>query len=326
MRLLVTGGAGYIGGFVTRMLCRQGHDVTVVDDLSAGHPAAVSDASMLAFDFGDRPRLGALLRERDIEAVLHFAGLKSVEQSWGQPRRYLDVNVARTISLLNAMDDGGVQTLIYSSSCAIYGNATRLPVDENSEISPLNPYARTKWLAEQALQCAAEDGRLRYVALRYFNAAGAELDGSAGETLSGAVNVIPMVMKAALGVLPHFRINGTDYETDDGTAVRDYVHVLDLAEAHLAALAYLRSGGESASINVGTGTGTSVRQIVSETQRVSGRTIPVIESERRVGDPAAIWAGVGIAERTLDWRSRYGLDEIVRSAWEWHSRHPRGFD
>lgn len=324
MRVLVTGGAGYIGGFATRMLRRYGHEVTVVDDISSGHPAAVGDASLIVCDFGDRARMAALLRERDTQAVLHFAGLKSVEDSWDEPGRYLDVNVGRTISLLNAMDDAGVGLIVYSSSCAIYGDATTLPVHETSPISPLNPYARTKWLAELALESASAGG-LRYVALRYFNAAGAELDGSAGEVLSASANVVPMVMKAALGMVPEFRINGSDYATDDGSAVRDYVHVLDLAEAHVAALAYLDGGGASVSINVGTGTGTSVRQIVAATERISGQRIPVVSSPRRAGDPAAIWAAVELADRTLNWRSRYGLDEILRSAWTWHSMHPHGF-
>jgi UDP-glucose 4-epimerase len=326
MKLLVTGGAGYIGGFVTRMLRRQDHEVTVVDDLSSGRQAAAGDASLVPLDFGDRPAVGRLMREHEIEAVLHFAGLKSVAQSWDEPGRYLDVNVARTISLANAMADAGVNLLVYSSSCAIYGDATSPPFDESAPAAPLNPYARTKWLAEQALECAAEDGALRYVALRYFNAAGAEFDGSAGEELAGAVNLVPVVMKAALGMVPAVEIYGTDYPTHDGTAVRDYVHVLDLAEAHVRSIEYLCSGSRSIRLNVGTGTGTSVRQIVAETERVTGRPIAVVESDRRAGDPAAVWASVELADRTLGWRSRYGVDDIVRSAWAWHSSHPHGFD
>jgi UDP-glucose 4-epimerase len=325
MKLLVTGGAGYIGGFVTRMLCRRGHEVTVVDDLSRGRRVAAGDASLVSLDFGDRPAMGRLMREREVEAVLHFAGLKSVAQSWDEPGRYLDVNVARTISVLNAMADADVQMLVYSSSCAIYGNATP-PIDETSPAAPLNPYARTKWLAEQALECAAEGRLLRYVALRYFNAAGAEVDGSAGEELVGGENLVPMVMKVALGMAPHLEIYGTDYATPDGTAVRDYIHVLDLAEAHVRSLEYLYGGKPSVCLNVGTGTGTSVRQIVAETERVVGQPIAVIESSRRTGDPAVVWASVELADRTLGWRSRYRVDEIVRSAWAWHSSHPHGFD
>jgi len=325
MKLLVTGGAGYVGGFVTRMLRRQGHEVTVVDDMSSGRRQAAGDALLEQLDFGNRPAIGRLMSEREIEAVLHFAGLKSVAQSWDEPRRYLDVNVARTVSLLNAMSDASVNLFVYSSSCAIYGNATP-PIDESAPAAPLNPYATTKWLAEQALECAAEDRALRYVALRYFNAAGAEFDASAGEELTGAVNLVPMVMRAALGTLPAVEIYGADYPTPDGTAIRDYIHVLDLAEAHMRSLEYLCGGSPSVRLNVGTGTGTSVRQIVAETERVTGRSIAVVESDRRAGDPAAVWASVELADRTLGWRSRYGIDDIVRSAWAWHSSHPDGFD
>jgi UDP-glucose-4-epimerase GalE len=318
MRLLVTGGAGYIGGFATRLLDRLGHEVVVVDDLSSGRPENVGGAELVTMDVGD-PRMRALLTERRIEGVLHFAARKSVAESWTQPDLYREVNVTGTATLLDAMARAGVGVLVYSSSCSIYGDVERLPVDESASAAPMNPYAETKWLAEREIERAAREANLRFVNLRYFNAAGAELDGSRGEPLEQAENLVPMVMKAALGMLPSLAIYGTDYPTPDGTAVRDYVHVLDLAEVHARAIDYLRAGGPSVPLNVGTGSGTSVREVVRVTEEVSGRHVPVVETDRRPGDPAAIWADVRLAERTLGWRSKLGIDEILSSAWRWHS-------
>jgi UDP-glucose 4-epimerase len=325
MRLLVTGGAGYIGGFVARQLKAHGHDVTVVDDLSSGHPKAAGDATLVIADVGDRVAIGELLRAGRVEAVLHFAGLKSVAESWTEPDRYFDVNVNKTVSLLRAMADTGVSMLVYSSSCAVYGESARQPIDETAAVAPLNLYARSKWLAEESIADAARNGALSYVALRYFNAAGADPEGNAGEILAGASNLIPMVMKVALGILPHVEIYGTDYPTPDGTAVRDYVHVLDLASAHERSLEYLCGGGASVTVNVGTGRGTSVRQVVAATERISGRPLTVIESDRRAGDPAMAWTSADLAHHVLGWRSRRGIEEILSSAWRWHSRHPDGY-
>jgi UDP-glucose-4-epimerase GalE len=317
--ILVTGGAGYIGGFVTRELRRQDRDVVVVDDLSSGTPAAVGDAELVRLDVGDQGALRALMRDRGVDAVIHLAALKSVADSWREPMRYLEVNVGKTVSLLAAMADAGVDMLIYSSSCSIYGDATELPVDEAAPAAPLNPYARSKWLAEQAMGLAGSSRGLRHVALRYFNAAGAEPDGRIGEPLEGAVNLVPMVMKAALGIERAVTVHGTDYPTPDGTAIRDYVHVVDLADAHLRALDYLRAGGASVALNLGTGVGTSVRELIQATERASGRSIPVAAGPRRAGDPVALWAANERAGATLGWVPRHGIDDIVTSAWAWHS-------
>ena len=322
--MLVTGGAGYIGGFVTRALRRVGREVVVVDDLSAGRREAAGDAAIVQMDIRDRAGLGALMTERRIDAVLHLAALKSVGESWLEPVRYLDVNVGGTIALLGAMADAGVATLIFSSSCSIYGDAAVLPVDESQPAAPMNPYAQTKWLAEQTIGLAATRGGVRYVALRYFNAAGAEADGSEGEPLEGAVNLVPVVMKVALGMSPSVVMYGTDYPTPDGTAIRDYVHVHDLADAHVRALDYLETGGASIALNLGTGVGSSVREIVDATERASGMPIPVTAAPRRDGDPAALWAATGLAERTLGWSSSRGIDEIVATAWAWHRRTTTG--
>ena len=301
MSVLVSGGAGYIGGFVTRELRRRDRDVVVVDDLSTGRREAVGDAELVEMDVGDRVALRTLMVDRQVEAVIHLAALKSVAESWVHPVRYLEVNVGKTVSLLAAMGDAGVGNLIYSSSCSIYGDAAILPVDETQPAAPMNPYARSKWLAEQAIEMAMSGRGSRYAALRYFNAAGAEPDGSLGEPLEGAVNLVPMVMKAALGLEPAFVIYGTDYATSDGTAVRDYVHVKDLADAHVRALDYLLDGGGSLTLNLGTGTGTSVREIVGATERAAGQSIRVTEAPRRPGDPAALWAANDLARRTLGW-------------------------
>jgi len=318
VRLLVTGGAGYIGGFTTRLLRAQGHPVTAVDDLSHGDPRAVGDAELVVGDFGDRPLMREVLESRRIEAVLHFAGLKSVSESWVDPVRYHEVNVEMTSALLDAMAAVRVGMLVYSGSCAVYGDATEPPISEAARIAPMNPYADSKAEAERRINAAAGDG-LRSVILRYFNAAGAEADGSAGERLDRAENLIPSVMRVALGLQAQLVIHGTDYPTPDGTAVRDYIHVVDLAKAHAAAVHYLESGGGSVTLNVGTGAGTSVREVLAAAAAVVGRPIPSIDGERRRGDPAAVWASTELASEVLGWRAELRIHDIVETAWKWHS-------
>jgi UDP-glucose 4-epimerase len=325
MRLLVTGGAGYIGGFVTRLLVKHGHEVTVLDDLSSGHPAAAGGAELVDADVGDEPLVARTLSDRGIDAVLHFAAKKSVGQSWEDPHAYFDVNVAKTLALLRAMESAAVTRLIYSGSCGIYGDTESVPIVESHPADPQNPYAASKWLAEQAITWIARASGLRFVALRYFNAAGAEPDGSAGEDPRYADSLIPIVMRASLGIVAHVAIFGTDYPTNDGTAVRDYTHVVDLAEAHVKALDYLVDGGSSCTLNLGTGAGTSVRQIIEMTEQVAGRSVPVRAAPRRAGDPTAVWADASLAERTLGWRANLALGDIIESAWAWHSRHPQGY-
>ena len=316
MRLVVTGGAGYIGGFTARLLSRLGHEVVVVDDLSSGNPANAGEAELLETDFASG-EVRRLLAERRIEAILHFAGRKSVAESWRIPERYHETNVTKTRELLDAATAAGVKHLVYSSSCSVYGDVATNPVDESHRAAPMNPYAESKWLGEQAIREVAEVGGVGFVILRYFNAAGA--DASHGERIDTAENLVPAAIKVALGLEPHLEIYGTDYPTADCTAVRDYIHVDDLARAHAAAINHLDGGGASTTLNVGTGRGTSVREIVDELERVSGRAIAVVEAARRPGDPVAMWADVTLAGRTLGWSSRQGIEEIIRSAWEWHS-------
>jgi UDP-glucose-4-epimerase GalE len=319
MRLLVTGGAGYIGGFTTRLLAAAGHEVTVLDNLEAGDARAVGAANLVVGDICDRDATAALLREREVEAVLHFAALKSVAASWHESERYRAVNVGGTRALLDAMADAGVHMLVYSGTCAVYGTPHRLPVDETAPVAPLNPYGATKLQAERLVQLAARRRGLRYCSLRYFNAAGASADGLLGEDPETAVSLVPMVIKAALGQIPFVPVYGTDYPTPDGTAIRDYVHVEDLANAHALALEYLVDGGASEIFNLGTGQGSSIRQVISAAERVAGRPIPVRAEPRRDGDPAAIWADARRANQLLGWRARYGVEEIVASAWRWQA-------
>jgi UDP-glucose-4-epimerase GalE len=319
MRLLVTGGAGYIGGFTTRMLRAAGHEVTVVDNLTTGHPSAAGDAKLVVADFGDFETVAGLLREGRIEAVLHFAGLKSVPASLLEPERYFEVNVTQTSSLLEAMADADVGMLVYSGTCAVYGTPGRFPVDESQDPAPLNPYGETKLLAERRIEAAHRQSGIRFCTLRYFNAGGAALDGSFGEDPGQATGLVPVVIKAALGQLPHVPVYGTDYPTPDGTAVRDYIHVLDLAIAHQRALEYLVDGGQSEVLNLGTGHGTSVREVIAAAERVAGHSIPVQEEGRRAGDPPAIWADSSRANRLLSWHPTYGIDDIVETAWRWQA-------
>ena len=326
MRLLVTGGAGYIGGFATGLLIKLGHNVIVLDDLSSGHPANARGAELITADVGNEQLLTEVLTRHRIEAVLHFAAKKSVGQSWKRPHEYLDVNVAKTLALLRAMGSVGVTQIIYSGSCGVYGDTDSAGINESHPADPQNPYAATKWLAEQAVAWVARASRLRFVVLRYFNAAGASQDGSAGEDPRHADSLIPTVMKAALGLVPHVPIFGTDYPTADGTAIRDYTHVVDLADAHVKALDYLIDGGESRVLNLGTGFGTSVRQVISMAEHVSGLSVPSLEAPRRPGDITAIWADASLAHSILGWQAQLSLRDIIDSAWQWHSSHPAGYE
>jgi len=324
VRVLVTGGAGYIGSETVRLLAARGHTPVVLDTLERGHRLSVDDAPLIVGSVSDTALVEATLRDHAIEAVIHFAALKSVEASVLDPAGYFEANVSGTFALLGAMGRVGVDRLVYSSSCAVYGTPSDLPVRETSELRPENPYGETKLLVERALNWFDTIG-LRSIRLRYFNAAGASVDGRHGEDWTDAPNLIPVVIKAALGLGPAVRILGSDYPTADGTAVRDYVHVADLAEAHLQAVEALAGGLPSATLNLGTGEGSSVRQVIDAVGAMSGRPVPEEAAPRRVGDPAAVWADAGLAEATLGWRAEYRLGTIVETAWRWHSTHPDGY-
>ena len=266
----------------------------------------------------------ATIRERGVEAVIHFAALKSVEDSFADPWGYLSVNVGGSFDLFQAMARTGVGRLVYSSSCAVYGTPSDLPVRETSELRPENPYGETKLLVERGLHWLRGAG-VQAVSLRYFNAAGASLDGRHGEDWTSAPNLVPVVIKATLGYGPPVRILGSDYPTPDGTAIRDYIHVADLADAHVRAVEALADGLTDATLNLGTGVGSSVREVIGAVARTAGRDVPTIEAARRAGDPAAIWADASRAETVLGWRARHDLASIVETAWRWHSGHPEGY-
>jgi UDP-glucose 4-epimerase len=325
VRVLVTGGAGYIGSETVRLLAARGHEPVVLDTLEHGHQAAVDGAPLVVGSVTDGDLVERTIRDHGIETVIHFAALKSVEESFIDPSSYFATNVSGSFALLAAMARTGVGELVFSSSCAVYGSPAELPVRESSELRPENPYGETKLLVERALRWFDQAG-IRSISLRYFNAAGAALDGRFGEDWTDVTTLVPLAIKAALRRGPPVRIMGTDYPTADGTAIRDYIHVADLAEAHLMAVEALAGGGRTMALNLGTGLGSSVREVVDAVARVGRRPVPAVEAARRVGDPAAIWADAGLAGEILGWQARHGLKAIVETAWRWHSTHPDGYD
>ena len=325
MNILVTGGAGYIGSHTIKHLRTGDHNIVALDTLENGKRMALGDTPLVVGNTGDRAFVEHVLREYQIEAVIHFAAYKAAGESMQQPARYFANNTSATLNLLEAMVATGVRHFVFSSSAAVYGTPTRLPVTEDHPLQPENPYGESKLLVERMLHWFDRCHGLRSVALRYFNAAGAALDHSIGEDWTRPNNLVPAVMKAALRRGPPLQLYGTDYPTPDGTAIRDYIHVLDLAEAHARALEYLRRDDRSEIFNLGTGRGSSVREVLDATEAYSGVDVPVVHSPRRPGDPVAAWADTTKAHELLGWRARYGLQEIVATAWDWHSSHPDGF-
>jgi UDP-glucose-4-epimerase GalE len=317
----VTGGAGYIGSHTVRALRASGASVVVLDDLSRGRPEAVGDAALVVGDIRDEALVRQVVRDHHPSAIVHLAARKSVEESVGDPGVYFSVNVAGTLNLLEAAISERVGAFVFSSTCAVYGEPSRLPVDESAPVAPGNPYGESKAMAERMLAAFERAYGLPWLTLRYFNAAGASPAGDLGENWADATNLVPLVMRVAAGVSPALDVFGTDYPTADGTAIRDYVHVDDLAEAHVAAVEHLLAGGRPAVLNLGTGRGTSVAEVVESARRVTGAAIPTRDCGRRPGDVAAIWADPTQANALLAWSARRDLDEIVRTAWRWHSHH-----
>jgi UDP-glucose-4-epimerase GalE len=324
VRVLVTGGAGYIGSHTVAALRLGGHEPVVLDTLEHGHPSAVPGTTIVVGDAGDRRLVRNLIATHGIEAVIHFAARKSVPESIADPGSYFAANVGGSLELMRAMVDGGVRHLVLSSTCAVYGTPEELPVRESSPVRPENPYGESKLMVERMAPWFELAHGLRTVVLRYFNAAGAALDGSNGEDWQGAENLVPVVLAVAGGRRDVVEIHGTDYPTPDGTAIRDYIHVEDLADAHVRAVGHLADGGPGVTLNLGTGRGASVNEVVAAARAATGRAIETRHGPRRPGDPAAIWADAELAREVLGWAARHDLDAIVSSAWTWHQRHPDG--
>jgi len=325
MTILITGGAGYIGSVTAARLREAGQEVVILDDLARGHREALpAGAPFHQGQIGDRAAVARIVEEHGIDACVHFAALAYVGESVSQPARYYENNVAQGLALLGTLVETGVKRFVFSSTCATYGEPVTVPIPEDHPQSPANPYGWSKLMLERALASYSDAYGLRYVALRYFNAAGATE--TLGEHHEPETHLIPLVLDAAAGRRSHIAVFGTDYSTPDGTAIRDYVHVVDLADAHARALDYLKGGGASDAFNLGTGSGHSVREVIEAARRVTGRPIEVREEGRRAGDPARLVAAGGRAGSVLGWRPRHtDLDQIVASAWRWRQAHPSGY-
>jgi len=321
MKILLTGGAGYIGSVCAELLLDEGHDVAILDNLSEGHRRAIDPrAQFIQADLDDRTRTLSILRETAPEAVMHFAASALVGESMQRPSKYFRNNIANGINLLEAMVEAAVPRFIFSSTCAIFGPPERLPIDETAPPRPINPYGESKLALERILRWYGELHGLRFVSLRYFNAAGASEN--FGEDHRLETHLIPNVLKVALGEKERVEIFGTDYNTPDGTCIRDYIHIVDLAQAHILALKSERSGF----YNLGTGGGSSVREVIECCRKISGRKIDIVERPRRPGDPPRLIASSAKATAELGWQPRFqSLDAIVESAWKWHQKFPRGY-
>ncbi len=326
MRIFVTGGAGYVGSHCVKRLVADGHDVTVYDSLVYGHRAAVDPkAEFVEGDLADAEKLRRVVAPGRFDAVMHFAAFLFVGESVEKPLLYYRNNVANTLNLLEAMEASRVTRMVFSSTCAVYGDAEELPLTEDLPKNPINPYGASKLAVERILQDCAPAWGLGSVALRYFNASGAASDGTIGEDHDPEIHLIPLVLQVALGQRSHIGIFGTDYPTPDGTCIRDYVHVEDLAEAHLMAIKGCQPGRAEA-FNVGTGRGNSVLEVVAAARRVTGHPIPTKVSGRRAGDPAALYADSDKLQKRFGWVPRIvELERIVETAWRWHSGHPAGY-
>ena len=325
-RVVVTGGAGYIGSHAVRALSDAGHAVAVLDDLSAGHEKALpAGVTLVKAAIHDRAAVHQLLVEHRADAVMHFAAWLAVGESVRKPLEYFQNNVVGTLGVLEAMRDAGVKRFIFSSTCAVYGEPATVPIVETLDKNPINAYGETKLTIERALPHLEVAHGIKWIALRYFNAAGAHPDGSIGEDHADEIHLIPLAIRAANGGTP-LKVFGEDYPTPDGTCQRDYIHVCDLADAHIRALQALEHGRPSGAYNVGTGTPHSVKAVIDAVGKVVGRPVAWEPAPRRPGDPAVLYAASDRAQRELGWRPRYAdLEVIVRHAWQWHSTHPRGY-
>jgi len=323
--ILIVGGAGYIGSHTAKLIAAAGHEPLVLDNLVYGHRWAVKWGPLIEGDLADTALLERVFKTHQIEAVIHFAAFTYVGESVTNPRKYFRNNLVNALNLLDAMVDHGVRDIVFSSTCATYGEPTEVPIPETHRQDPVNPYGEAKLAVEKALKWYSGAYGLRYAALRYFNAAGASPDAEIGEDHDPETHLIPLAIAAALGRRPQLDVFGTDYPTPDGTAVRDYIHVEDLAEAHRLALMQLQKGTPSLQLNLGTGHGNSVREVIAAVERATGRPVPHRQVARRAGDPPALVADARKAFATLGWKPKYAdLQTIVDHAVRWHQKHQPG--
>lgn len=318
MRVLVTGGSGYVGSHAVRELAAAGHDVLILDNLSTGHRQLAEGFPLIVGDIDDQEKVAPLLNR--VDAVMHFAASAYVGESVQNPRKYIRNNVESAVKLLDAVLASKVRLFVFSSTCATYGTPIELPIRESCPQAPINIYGATKLFIEHVLAAYERSHGLRSVALRYFNAAGAHADGAIGEIHTPETHLIPLALKAVLGVAPPLKVFGSNYDTPDGSCIRDFVHVSDLGAAHVMALEYLARGGGSTALNLGTGKGASVKEILAIIERVVGRPVPHVMAEARAGDPPALYADASLSKTVLGWEAKRPLEEIIRSAWAWEQR------
>ena len=326
MTVLITGGAGYIGSITTRLIRASGRGVVVLDTLENGHRKAVGDVPFVQGNVADSDLIQRVCAEHDVDEVVHFAAYKAVGESMENPGKYFDNNVSGSQKLFEALHQAGVNRVVFSSTAAVYGTPQSVPVRESDVLSCESVYAETKLMIEKTLGWYSQTTDMRSVCLRYFNAAGASDDATLGEDWRYSQNLIPHVMKAVLGFAPALKVFGNDFPTPDGTGVRDYIHVEDLARAHVAALDYLKASGASITCNVGTGQGTSVMDIIATTERITGKKVPYDIVARRAGDPSECYADPSLIIQTFGWSPTRDLDDIISSAYAWHTSHPQGHD
>ena len=327
MAILVLGGAGYIGSHTVYALCEAGREVVVVDNLETGHAEAVHpDAKFDKGDISDKPFLNDVFQKENIEAVIHFAAYSLVGESVENPLKYYENNLSKTRDMLEVMVANGVDKFVFSSTAATYGEPERVPILENDRTEPTNPYGETKLAMEKMFKWTGNATGLRYVSLRYFNACGAHVSGNIGEAHNPESHLIPLILQVPNGQREFISIFGNDYPTPDGTCIRDYIHVTDLADAHILAVDYLLKGGQSDIFNLGNGVGFSVREVIETARKVTGHHIPAKEVARRAGDPAQLIASSEKAKKVLGWNPQHdSLEEIISTAWNWHKNHPNGF-
>lgn len=325
-KVLLTGGCGYVGSHVLHLLLERGYECTILDNLSTGHTQALSGGELIVGDVGDQAFLNTLFSSTKFDAILHFAGFIEAGESVENPQKYIENNVLKPVTLLEVLRQNKPIPILFSSTAAVYGNPTELPIKEGSTILPTNPYGLTKLLFEEMLYTYEKAFGFKSVSLRYFNAAGAHESGRIGEDHDPESHLLPLICKTALGKRESIKIFGTNYPTPDGTCIRDYIHVMDLAEAHLLALEALLKGKSAAVYNLGNGKGYSVRQVITTVKNITGINFSIIETAPRPGDPAALVASSERAFKELGWIPSRSLDDIVRSAWNWHSSHPAGYE